>query len=60
MSSPLIVAMILTIFGINIAFLHDWRFQIILAKPVQFIIGCRFYKNAYYVRCAPKAPTWTY
>ena len=48
LSAPLILAMILTLFGINIPFLHDWRFQIILATPVQFIIGYRFYKNAYY------------
>lgn len=48
LSSPLILAMILTLFGINFAFLHDWRFQIVLATPVQFGIGYRFYKNSYY------------
>jgi Cu+-exporting ATPase len=48
LSSPLILAMILTLFGINIPLLHDWRFQIILATPVQFVIGYRFYKNAYF------------
>ncbi|HEX2952820.1 MAG TPA: heavy metal translocating P-type ATPase [Bacillota bacterium] len=48
LSFPLIFAMILTLFGINIAFLHDWRFQILLATPVQFIIGFRFYRNAYH------------
>ncbi|HEY8464231.1 MAG TPA: heavy metal translocating P-type ATPase [Bacillota bacterium] len=48
LSSPLILAMVLTLLGIDIPFLHDWRFQIVLATPVQFIIGYRFYKNAYY------------
>ena len=27
--------------------LHDWRLQIALATPVQFIIGYGFYRNAY-------------
>jgi Cu+-exporting ATPase len=48
LSAPLILAMVLTLFGINIPFLHDWRFQIILATPVQFVIGYRFYKNAFF------------
>lgn len=28
--------------------LHDWRLQFLLATPVQFIIGFKFYKNAFY------------
>ena len=28
-------------------FLHDWRLQLVVATPVQFIIGAKFYKNAY-------------
>lgn len=48
LSSPLILAMLLSMFGIDIAFLHDWRFQLALATPVQFIIGFRFYRNSYY------------
>ncbi len=48
LSSPLIIAMILSMFGMNIALMHDWRFQIILATPVQFFIGYRFYRNSYY------------
>jgi P-type Cu+ transporter len=36
-------------------FLHDWKFQMALATPVQFIIGFRFYKNAYYALKARKA-----
>ncbi len=48
LSSPLILAMLLSMIGIDIAFLHDWRFQLALATPVQFIIGFRFYRNSYY------------
>ena len=48
LSSPLIVAMILALVGINVKFLHNEYFQLILATPIQFIIGFRFYKNAYY------------
>jgi Cu+-exporting ATPase len=48
LSAPLIGAMILSLVGINIPFLHDWRFQILLATPVQFVIGYRFYKHAFY------------
>ncbi len=28
--------------------LHDWRLQLVLATPVQFIVGFKFYKNAFY------------
>lgn len=48
LGSPLILAMVLTIFRIDLAFLHDWRFQMAVATPVQFFIGFRFYRNAYY------------
>lgn len=48
LSSPLILAMILTLFRVDAAFLHNQYFQLIMATPVQFIIGFRFYKNAYY------------
>lgn len=47
LGSPLIMAMLLTMVGINIPFLHNEYFQLIIATPVQFIIGLRFYKNAY-------------
>jgi len=47
LSSPLILAMILALIGINIPFLHNEYFQLIIATPVQFIIGFRFYQNAY-------------
>ncbi len=35
--------------------LHDWRLQLILATPVQFILGFRFYKNSFYALRAKKA-----
>ncbi len=28
--------------------LHDWRFQLAVATPVQFIIGAKFYKHSFY------------
>ncbi|MGE5474318.1 MAG: heavy metal translocating P-type ATPase [Ignavibacteriales bacterium] len=48
LSSPLVMAMLLTIINVDIAFLHNQYFQLIIATPVQFIIGFRFYKNAYH------------
>lgn len=30
----------------ELVFLHDWRVQMALATPVQFIIGAKFYKSA--------------
>jgi P-type Cu+ transporter len=29
-------------------FLHDWRIQLALATPVQFILGFRFYRNSFH------------
>jgi Cu+-exporting ATPase len=48
LSSPLILAMILTLIRVDVVFLHNQYFQLIMATPVQFIFGFRFYKNAYY------------
>ena len=48
LSSPLIMAMILTLINIDIAFLHNEYFQLIVATPVPFIIRFRFYTNAYH------------
>lgn len=47
LSSPLVVAMLLSLLGIDVPFLHDPYFQLIIATPVQFIIGYRFYKHAF-------------
>lgn len=35
--------------------LHDWRLQLALATPVQFIIGWKFYKNSFYALKARSA-----
>jgi len=40
--------MLLSLIKVNIAFLHNEYFQFIVSTPVQFIIGFRFYKNAYH------------
>ena len=51
LSSPLVLAMILNIARVDVPFLrflHDPYFQLIIATPIQFIIGFRFYKHAFY------------
>ena len=55
LSSPLILAMILMLVNIDVGFLHNEYFQLIVATPVQFIIGFRFYKNAYHALKAKSA-----
>lgn len=55
LSSPLIMAMLLTLVNLDIAFLHNEYFQLIVATPVQFIIGFRFYRNAYHALRAKSA-----
>lgn len=50
LSLPLILAMFFDIFRIHVPhldFLHNGYFQLLLATPVQFGIGARFYKNAF-------------
>ena len=47
LSSPLMIGMVLSFFNIDIKLLHNEYFQLIVATPVQFIIGFRFYKNAF-------------
>ncbi len=48
LSSPLLLAMILSVLGINVPFLHNPYFQLAIATPIQFVIGFRFYKHAYF------------
>lgn len=48
LSSPLILAMILTLLRIEVPYLHNAYFQLIIATPIQFVIGFRFYKHAFY------------
>jgi Cu+-exporting ATPase len=55
LSSPLVTAMLLTLVNIDIALFHNEYFQLIVATPVQFVIGFRFYKNAFYALKAKSA-----
>jgi Cu+-exporting ATPase len=48
LSSPLLLAMITGMTGIEISLLHNPFFQLAVTTPVQFAIGWRFYKNAYH------------
>lgn len=51
LSAPLLLAMILGVLRIDsrgLSFLHNPYFQLAIATPVQFGIGFRFYKNAFY------------
>lgn len=50
LSFPLVVAMFFNLFNIEndlSMFLHNSIFQLILATPVQFVVGARFYKSSY-------------
>ena len=47
LSAPLVLAMVLSLAGIDVAFLHNSYFQLAIATPVQFVIGFRFYKHAF-------------
>ncbi len=48
LSSPLLFAMVANSLKIPAPFLHNPIFQFILATPIQFIIGLRFYKHAFF------------
>lgn len=48
LSSPLVLAMILSLLHIDVPSLHNPYFQLIIATPIQFVIGFRFYKHAFY------------
>jgi Cu+-exporting ATPase len=48
LTAPLLFSMLLMMAGIDIPLFHNEYFQIIIATPVQFIIGSRFYRNAYH------------
>ena len=48
LSFPMMIGMFAMIFDLHsLMFLHDPWVQLILATPVQFIFGARFYKGAY-------------
>lgn len=46
--APLLLGMILSLAGLDFPLLHQPLFQLALATPIQFIIGFRFYRNAFY------------
>jgi len=48
LSSPLVLAMLLSLLRIDVPALHSPYFQLIIATPIQFVIGFRFYKHAFY------------
>jgi Cu+-exporting ATPase len=48
LSFPLVAAMIFHLIGRPIEILHNPWVQFILATPVQFVVGYRFYKGAYH------------
>jgi P-type Cu+ transporter len=48
LSFPLLLAMIFMVLKTGPQFLHQPYFQLMLAAPVQFGIGFRFYKKAFY------------
>jgi Cu+-exporting ATPase len=48
LSFPLVAAMVFHLIGKPIEILHNPWVQLILATPVQFIVGYRFYKGAYH------------
>lgn len=55
LSFPLVLAMIVMMVHIDIPLLHNEYFQLIVTTPVQFIIGFRFYKNAFHALKARSA-----
>ncbi|MDF9410007.1 heavy metal translocating P-type ATPase [Pelotomaculum isophthalicicum JI] len=58
LSSPLLLAMVLMIAHLEtawLAILHNQYFQLAIATPIQFIVGFRFYKYAFYALRAKSA-----
>lgn len=48
LTAPMLIGMVLSLLGIGGAdFLHNPYLQFALATPVQFLVGWRFYKNAF-------------
>lgn len=52
LTSPLVIAMFASVFGFHdlvwVMFLHNPVLQLVLATPVQFVVGSRFYVGAYH------------
>ena len=47
LSAPLILSMILMMLNVHSSIIHHPLLQLALATPVQFVIGWRFYRNAW-------------
>lgn len=47
LTAPLLLGMILSFANVHIAILHNPYLQLVLATPVQFVIGWRFYKHGF-------------
>ncbi|QCA29590.1 heavy metal translocating P-type ATPase [Vagococcus xieshaowenii] len=51
LTAPMLIGMILMMLGVHhplVMFVHKPWVQLVLATPVQFLIGARFYKGAYH------------
>ena len=48
LNAPLLASMLLMLGGVHAGPLHDPWLHLALATPVQFVIGWRFYRNAWY------------
>ena len=55
LSAPLLLNMILMVFGVDVPLLQSPYFQLALATPIQFVIGAKFYRNAFYALKAKSA-----
>jgi len=55
LSTPLLLSMVFMLFNLDVPLLHNPYFQMAVATPVQFIIGFKFYKNAFYALKAKSA-----
>lgn len=58
LTAPMLLEMLLNLIGIHnsvTAFLHNEWVQLILATPVQFLIGARFYRSAFHALCQKTA-----
>ena len=56
LTAPLLLSMLLMAFHIEaLSFLHNAYFQLAIATPVQFVIGFKFYRNAFHALRAKAA-----
>jgi len=48
LSAPLVTAMVFMLFNVHVPLIHEPWFQLLLATPVQFGPGLRYYRNAWH------------